>query len=49
MPLIEGLKNEVICREHAIRLLIPLQLTTYDEAVRRSLAADQLITAEKKQ
>jgi uncharacterized protein YbjT (DUF2867 family) len=39
MPLIEGLKNEVICREHSIRSLIPLQLTSYDEAVRRSLAA----------
>ncbi len=38
MPLIEGLKNEVVCREHAIRELIPLQLTSYDEAVRRSLA-----------
>jgi uncharacterized protein YbjT (DUF2867 family) len=37
MPLIEGLKNEVICREHAIRELIPLALTTYDDAVRRSL------------
>ena len=39
MPLIEGLKNEVVCREHAIRTLIPLQLTSYDDAVRRSLAA----------
>ena len=39
MPLIEGLKNEVVCREHAIQTLIPLQLTTYDDAVRRSLAA----------
>jgi uncharacterized protein YbjT (DUF2867 family) len=39
MPLIEGLKNEVVCREHSIRSLIPLQLTSYDEAVRRSLAA----------
>lgn len=37
MPLIEGLKNEVICREHAIRSLIPLQLTSYEAAVRRSL------------
>jgi len=41
MPLIEGLKNEVICREHAIRELIPLQLTSYDDAVRRSLAAEK--------
>ena len=40
MPLIEGLKNEVICREHAIRELIPLTLTSYDDAVRRSLAAE---------
>ncbi len=39
MPLIEGLKNEVVCREHAIRSLIPLQLTSYEDAVRRSLAA----------
>lgn len=41
MPLIEGLKNEVICREHAIRTLIPLQLTSYDEAVRRSFDAER--------
>lgn len=39
MPLIEGLKNEVVCREHAIRSLIPLQLTSYEDAVRRSLVA----------
>ncbi len=38
MPLIEGLKNEVICREHSIRSLIPLQLTSYEDAVRRSLS-----------
>jgi uncharacterized protein YbjT (DUF2867 family) len=37
MPLIEGLKNEVICREKAIRDLIPLRLTPYDEAVRIAL------------
>jgi len=37
MPLIEGLSNEVICREHSIRELIPLQLMPYDEAVRRAL------------
>lgn len=38
MPLIEGLKNEVICRENAICELIPLRLIPYDEAVRRALA-----------
>ncbi len=37
MPLIEGLKNEVICRENAIRDLIPLRLTPYDEAVKKAL------------
>jgi len=41
MPLIEGLRNEVVCREHAIRTLIPLQLTSYDEAVRLALAAEK--------
>ena len=46
MPLIEGLKNEVICREHSIRLLIPLKLTSYDEAVRRSLVAEKNAAAE---
>jgi len=34
---IEGLKNEVICRDTAIRELIPLRLTPYDEAVRIAL------------
>lgn len=38
MPLIEGLSNEVICRENAIHELIPLRLIPYDEAVRRALA-----------
>jgi hypothetical protein len=40
MPLIEGLKNEVICREHTICSLIPLSLTSYEDAVRRSLTAE---------
>lgn len=38
MPLIEGLKNEVICRENSIRHLIPLNLTSFEDAVRRSIA-----------
>ncbi len=37
MPLIEGLANEVICRENRIRELIPFELTPYDEAVRIAL------------
>ncbi len=41
MPLIEGLRNEVVCREHRITELIPLELTPYDEAVRRALAQEK--------
>lgn len=37
MPLIEGLKNEVVCRDTAIRDIIPLHLKPYDEAVRSAL------------
>lgn len=37
MPLIEGLANEVICRENRIRELLPFRLTPYDEAVRAAL------------
>ena len=32
-PLVEGLKNEVICRENHIRDLIPIQLTSMEEAI----------------
>ena len=37
MPLIEGLKNEVVCRDTTIRDIIPLHLKSYDEAVRSAL------------
>jgi len=37
MPLIEGLANEVICRDNRIRELLPFRLTPYDEAVRLAL------------
>ncbi len=37
MPLIEGVKNEVVCRDTAIRDIIPLQLKPYDEAVHSAL------------
>lgn len=33
MPLVEGLKNEVICRENSIRGLIPIRLTPMNEAI----------------
>ena len=39
MPLIEGLSNEVICRDNSILTLVPLRLTPYDEAVQRALDA----------
>ena len=38
MPLIEGLKNEVTCRENTIRDIIPLQLKAYDDAVRSAIS-----------
>ncbi len=37
MPLIEGLRNEAICRENRIRELIPFDLTPYDSAIRQAL------------
>jgi uncharacterized protein YbjT (DUF2867 family) len=40
MPLIEGVRNEVVCREERIRELLPLTLTPYDEAVRIALAEE---------
>ena len=38
IPLIEGLKNEVVCRENRIREIIPFPSTPYDEAVRLALS-----------
>lgn len=35
--LIDGLKNEVICENDTIKQLIPLSLTSYDDAVRQAL------------
>ncbi len=39
-PLIEGMKNEVICREESIRSLIPIELTPFQEAVRTAVAEE---------
>ena len=36
-PLIEGLKNPTVAREHAIKRLVPLTLTPFDEAARSAL------------
>lgn len=40
MPLIEGLKSEVVCRENSIRAIVPIRLTPFDEAVRMALAPE---------
>jgi uncharacterized protein YbjT (DUF2867 family) len=37
-PLVEGLRNPTVAREERIRKLLPLQLTTFDEAAQRALA-----------
>lgn len=44
MPLIEGLANEVVCRENRIREFLPIKLTSFEEAVKRALAEDALQT-----
>jgi uncharacterized protein YbjT (DUF2867 family) len=36
-PLVEGLKNEVVCRENRIRDLIPMKLTTLEQSIRIAL------------
>lgn len=41
MPLVEGLKNEVVCREHRIRELIPLRLIPMTEAICTALTEAQ--------
>ncbi len=40
-PLVEGLRNDVVCKDHTIRALIPRDLLPYREAVSRSLAREQ--------
>lgn len=40
-PLIEGLRNEVVCRENRIEQFIPLEKTTFKEAVRIACAAEK--------
>jgi uncharacterized protein YbjT (DUF2867 family) len=38
MPLVEGLKNEVICRDHRIMELVPIRLLSMKEAICNALA-----------
>jgi uncharacterized protein YbjT (DUF2867 family) len=37
-PLVEGLRNPTVAREERIRKLVPLELTSFEEAARRALA-----------
>lgn len=39
-PLIGGLRNPVVVNDSRIRALIPLELTGFDDAVRRALDVD---------
>jgi uncharacterized protein YbjT (DUF2867 family) len=41
MPLIEGLSNEVICRDQRIREVLPFPLIPFDDAVRLALAEEK--------
>ena len=41
MPLIEGLKNEVICRDNRIQGDLPFPLIPFDEAVRLALPEEE--------
>lgn len=45
MPLIEGLANEVICRDNRIRELLPFRLTPYNESVKIALSEENEKTA----
>jgi uncharacterized protein YbjT (DUF2867 family) len=38
MPLVEGLKNEVVCKNDAIKELIPIRLISMEEAIRTALS-----------
>ena len=38
MPLVEGLKNEVVCKNNEIRELIPVRLVSMEEAIRTALS-----------
>ena len=40
-PLIEGLKNEVICRDHRIDEFVPIKKTSFKEAVRMAFSEEK--------
>lgn len=46
-PLIEGLRNDVVCNDHRIREWLPRELIGYREAVRLALAREQSRTSRE--
>jgi hypothetical protein len=36
-PLVEGLRNEVICRDNRIQELIPIELTSFEQSICNAL------------
>lgn len=40
-PLVEGLRNDTICRDRRIREILPIPLTPFKEAVARALASEK--------
>jgi uncharacterized protein YbjT (DUF2867 family) len=42
MPLIEGLGNEVICHDNEIRDILPIPLTSFNEAAKIALAEESV-------
>ncbi|HKK91586.1 MAG TPA: SDR family oxidoreductase [Desulfobacteraceae bacterium] len=42
--LLEGIVNEVVCRNHTIGTLIPMDLVSYEETLARALAREELET-----
>ncbi|UCD35819.1 MAG: hypothetical protein JSU90_03015, partial [Nitrospiraceae bacterium] len=39
-PLIEGMKNEVICRDSSIDVHVPIKKTSFREAVKRAFSEE---------
>jgi uncharacterized protein YbjT (DUF2867 family) len=40
-PLIEGLKNEVVCRDNRIDEMVPIQKTSYKQAVKKAVSEEK--------
>ena len=40
-PLIEGLKNEVVCHDNSIQKYVPIKLTPYEDAVKIAFSEEK--------